>query len=249
MIQPFHWSTKTGKILWLGFGFLLGFLILPLLSGTFIKDSHDTWMMPLAGKIIVIDPGHGGPDGGAVSQQGLVEKDITLSISLYLRDYLQEAGALVMMTRETDSDLAHPETKKLARRKTEDLMKRIRMTKEKKADALISIHLNSFPSSKWSGAQTFYNPAREENKKLATLIQTELIRNLENTDRLAKQKGDIYILKESPIPTVLVEVGFLSNPQEAALLGNESYQKKVAASIYYGIVSYYSGMQATVPED
>jgi N-acetylmuramoyl-L-alanine amidase len=212
------------------------------------SPAENAWMMPLAGKVIVVDPGHGGPDGGAVSEDGVVEKEVALRISHYLRDYLQEAGALVIMTREDDTDLASPETSRLRRRKTEDLMRRIELVKEKNADVLISIHLNSIPSPRWSGAQTFYNPVREENRRLAVLIQAELKRQLGNTDRLAKQKGDVYILKESPVPTALVEVGFLSHPGEAALLATESYQKRVAAAIYSGMIRYAAGEQPSPAE-
>jgi N-acetylmuramoyl-L-alanine amidase len=206
------------------------------------------WTIPLTGKVIVVDPGHGGPDGGAVSRDGLVEKEIALRIALYLRDYLQEAGALVIMTREDDTDLASPDTSRLRRRKTEDLMRRVELVKEKNADVLISIHLNSIPTPRWSGAQTFYNPVREENRRLAVLIQSELKRQLGNTDRLAKQKGDVYILKESPVPTALVEVGFLSHPGEAAMLATESYQKKVAAAIYSGMIRYSAGEKPSQAE-
>jgi N-acetylmuramoyl-L-alanine amidase len=206
------------------------------------------WTIPLTGKVIVVDPGHGGPDGGAVSRDGLVEKEVALRIALYLRDYLQEAGALVIMTREDDTDLASPDTSRLRRRKTEDLMRRVELVKEKNADVLISIHLNSIPTPRWSGAQTFYNPVREENRRLAVLIQSELKRQLGNTDRLAKQKGDVYILKESPVPTALVEVGFLSHPGEAAMLATESYQKKVAAAIYSGMIRYSAGEKPSQAE-
>ncbi|MBA4603209.1 N-acetylmuramoyl-L-alanine amidase CwlD [Thermoactinomyces mirandus] len=203
-----------------------------------------TWGMPLSGKVIVLDPGHGGPDGGAVSQSGIQEKDIALQIVFYLRDYLQEAGALVYLTREKDQDLASPGKERLRSRKAEDLMRRIHFVKEKKADALISIHLNAIPSPLWSGAQTFYFPAKEENKRLAAFIQSELVRNLENTKRFAKQKGDVYILRTSPVPTALVEVGFLSHPGEAELLADTRYQKKIAASIFLGIIQYYTGKEA-----
>jgi N-acetylmuramoyl-L-alanine amidase len=226
--------------------FVFGFILFPLFS-PFPDPVQETWAIPLVGKVIVVDPGHGGPDGGAVSREGLIEKNITLKISTYLRDYLQEAGAYVVMTREYDTDLSDPDTKKLRLRKAEDLMRRIDLVKETKADALISIHLNAIPSPKWSGAQTFYNPVRVENKRLATLIQAELIRNLENTNRLAEQKNDIYILKKSPVPTALVEVGFLSNPQEARQLAMDSYQKKVAASIYLGILRFYDAGKETPP--
>lgn len=242
-----YFAESGRKWIWLCIiiGFLLGVTLPFVLSPVPTKE---TWMMPLAGKVIVVDPGHGGPDGGASSKAGLVEKDVTLKIALYLRDYLQEAGAIVIMTREKDEDLSHPGTTKLRRRKIEDLIERVKLATEKQADIFISIHLNSSPSSRWSGAQTFYNPTRDENKKLAAFIQGEMLRNLGNTDRLARQKGDTYILKYSQVPTALVEVGFLSNPAEARLLGTDSYQKKLGASIYYGIMSYYSGERPPATE-
>lgn len=198
------------------------------------------WTLPLSGQIIAIDAGHGGPDGGAVSHEGVIEKHINLAVSLYLRDYLQQAGALVVMTREEDIDLADSETK--GRRKKEDLQRRVEMVQQNNTDLLISIHMNSIPSSRWSGAQTFYYPKQHEgNKALATFIQDELKSNLGNTNRQAKSIDTIYLLKSVEIPTVLVEVGFLSNPQEARLLADENYQKKVAAAIYRGILRYSSG--------
>lgn len=234
-------ESRTAKIVLLAVVFfLIGFL---WIADFFSDQVKDAWYMPLSGKVIMIDAGHGGPDGGAVSQDGIVEKEITLKIARYLQDYLHGAGALVFLTREPDTDLAQPDTKRLRLRKAEDLMRRIYLIKEKNVDAFVSIHLNAIPSSRWSGAQTFYNPVREENKRLATFIQAELIRNLENTNRLAKQKGDVYILKHSPVPTALVEVGFLSNPEEARLLATDTYQKKVAASIYLGLIRFYTGKE------
>lgn len=200
------------------------------------------WTMPLSGKTIVLDAGHGGVDGGAVSKQGDVEKDLNLAIALQLRDYLQQAGAMVHMTREGDYDLAGEDTKKISRRKTEDLVKRAQFVKDQGADLFVTIHMNSIPSPKWSGAQTFYYPNLPENERLAALIQDEIRRNLENTQRVAAKKNDIYLLKSmDTIPTALIEVGFLSNPGEAAMLADANYQKKVAASIYQGILRYSAG--------
>jgi len=197
------------------------------------------WTMPLSGKVIAIDPGHGGPDGGAVSKEGLVEKEVNLAISLYLRDYLQQAGALVVMTREDDRDLASATTEGYSKRKTEDLLNRVRVIQNHKATMSISIHLNSIPSSKWRGAQSFYYPANEEGKKLANAIQNEIKTNLNNTDRVTKTEDQFYLLKSlTSIPAVLVEVGFLSNPEEARLMADSIYQKRVAESIYRGIVKY-----------
>ena len=202
-----------------------------------IDSSWDAWHLPLSGQVIVLDPGHGGPDGGAVGNN-VVEKDIALTISLKLRDYLQEAGALVIMTREIDTDLASKETKGLSNRKAEDLRKRVELINDGSNDLFVSIHLNAIPSSRWSGAQTFYNPVNEESKSLSRFIQAEIKRNLENTNRLAKNMDSVYLLKEAQIPGALVEVGFLSNPTERELLNTETYQNKVAASIYQGIIRY-----------
>ncbi|WP_434749275.1 N-acetylmuramoyl-L-alanine amidase CwlD [Paenibacillus amylolyticus] len=199
------------------------------------------WSLPLAGKVIAIDAGHGGPDGGAVSRQGVIEKDINLSIALYVRDYLQQAGALVVMTRESDKDLAEEGTRGYSKRKTEDLKQRVRHIEDKQADLFISIHMNSVPSNRWSGAQVFYTTNHPDNEGLANLLQAEIIRNLENTDRIAKTVSTVYLLQALKIPSALVEVGFLSHPEEARMLADEAYQRKVAASIYNGILRYSAG--------
>jgi N-acetylmuramoyl-L-alanine amidase len=203
-------------------------------------QSRSSWSVPLSGKIIVLDPGHGGMDGGAVSKSGLVEKDLSLAIAKYLRDFLQEAGALVIMTREDDRDLADEGAEI---RKRQDLERRVELINSNSTDLMISIHLNSIPSPKWRGAQTFYNPNRKENAIVAHLIQQELITNLENTDRKAKMNQDIFLLKSINTIGALVEVGFLSNPEEANLLSDQEYQKKVADSIYRGILRYFAGEQ------
>ncbi|MEK3880206.1 N-acetylmuramoyl-L-alanine amidase CwlD [Paenibacillus sp. FSL M7-0420] len=224
---------------------ILGAVLLTIMIGIIAYDmptakTVNYWSLPLSGKVIAIDAGHGGADGGAVSRTGLIEKDINLSVSLYLRDYLQQAGAIVVMTREGDYDLAQDSTKGYARRKTEDLKQRVRSIEEKGADLFVSVHMNSIPSNRWSGAQTFYYPSSERNKALAGLVQDELRATLENTDRVAKTANTIYLLKVLKMPSVLVEVGFLSHPQESLLLGDDLYQRKVATSIYRGILRYSS---------
>lgn len=212
----------------------------------FTKELPDTktwshWTLPLSGAVIVVDAGHGGPDGGAVSRSGISEKQINLNIALHLQDYLQEAGAVVMMTRETDTDLADAGTKGYSKRKTQDLLRRAAFIKQQRADLFVSIHLNSFPSRRLTGAQTFYFPSNPENARLAALIQEEIKSSLNNTTRLPKTVKTLYLLKTSPSPSALVEAGFLSNENEARLLAKESYQKKVAAAIYRGILRYCSG--------
>jgi N-acetylmuramoyl-L-alanine amidase len=206
-----------------------------------IQDSGTSWSTPLSGKVVVLDAGHGGPDGGAVGKGDVIEKDITLSIAHDLKDYLQQAGALVLMTREKDQDLADKDTKGLSRRKTEDLMRRVKFVEKADPDLLISIHLNAIPSPRWHGAQTFYDPHVEQSRHLAKFIQDSLRYQLENTKRYADAISNIYLIKTVDVPAALVEVGFLSNPTERDQLKTEPYQKKVAASIYQGILRYYSG--------
>ncbi|MCM3164431.1 N-acetylmuramoyl-L-alanine amidase CwlD [Metabacillus litoralis] len=227
------------KIKWLSF--IGGFVLLLILFQWQFSDnkSFESWNLPLTGKVIYIDPGHGGPDGGAVGSDTL-EKDISLSISLIIRDYLQEQGALVLLTREEDVDLAEEDTTGYSRRKAEDLKKRVKIINESEADLFLSIHLNAIPSAKWSGAQTFYSGRYIENENIAKYIQDELRRNLENTERVAKPIDGVYLLKNLEKPGALVEVGFLSNPEEEKLLQTQSYQDKVAASIYNGVLRYFS---------
>ncbi|TYR73101.1 N-acetylmuramoyl-L-alanine amidase CwlD [Rossellomorea vietnamensis] len=205
-------------------------------------NTWESWNLPLSGKIIYLDPGHGGADGGADSGEGnakVYEKDIAFNVAVMLRDYFQEQGALVILTREEDRDLAPEGMKGYSRRKTEDLKKRLDLINSSNADLYLSIHLNSIPSGRWSGAQTFYNPKFKENKEVATSIQSELIRNLENTKREAKGIQNVYLVKHINKPGALVEIGFLSNPGEKANLMTEKYQQKVAASIYEGVLKYY----------
>lgn len=189
--------------------------------------------MPLVGTTIVIDPGHGGYDPG-VQVSGIKEKEINLEVALILRDFLQQGGAEVVMTRERDKDflevIAGP-------KKRMDMKRRLEIIEGSKADILLSIHCNSIPSSRWAGAQTFFQAGREDGRMLAELIQGELIRVLQNTDRQVKG-GNYFLLAQSSAPGVIVEVGFLSNPREASLLKTPGYREKVAWAIYGGVINY-----------
>lgn len=228
-------------------------LLVLVLTGLLLRQTLPTtgtwsyWTLPLSGKTIAIDAGHGGADGGAVSKSGVIEKDLNLAIALYLRDYLQQAGATVVMTREGDYDLASGDANAYSKRKTEDLIRRAKLINDSGASVVISIHMNSIPQEKWSGAQTFYHPSNHpDNRLLAAFIQDEIKRNLENTTRIASTVKDVYLIKTvKDVPTALVEVGFLSNPGEAQRLADSDYQRKVAASIYQGILRYTSGEKLT----
>lgn len=221
-------------------GVAIGLVTLFLLvTFKFVEEySWNSWNLPLSGKVIVLDPGHGGPDGGAAIG-GVLEKDISLSVSNMVRDYLQEQGALVLMTREKDSDLAG-DVQGYRARKREDLMQRVKLINDSQADMYLSIHLNAFPSANSRGAQTFYTLRYKENKELAQFIQAELRDNLENTKREAKAIDHVYVMKYAEKPGALVEIGFLSNAQERELLVDATYQNKIAVSVYEGIMRYFT---------
>lgn len=223
-------------VLWLcGFFMLIYLIQYPIQT----QPAWETWSLPLTGKVIVLDPGHGGPDGGAVNSDGTVlEKDVALETSQILRDFLQQAGAVVFMTRETDTDLADEGTSGLSKRKAEDIRRRVEFIQEKNPDFFLSIHLNAIGSSRWNGAQTFYYPAMDGSEQLAKLIQSEIRRNLNNTEREALAIHQVFLLKHASKPGALVEIGFLSNPHEANLLETRNYQRKMAAAIYEGILRY-----------
>lgn len=229
-----------GNVKFIGIGIGIIALVLLIQYQFVSNDSWKTWNLPLSGETIIIDPGHGGPDGGATYGDNVFERDIALSISLKLKDYLQEQGAVVLLTRENENDLASPDTKGIRNRKIEDLRNRVNFINESEASSFVTIHLNAIPSERWRGAQTFYYGSFDENKRLASFIQTEVTRNLENTKRAAKAINGVYLLKKAQIPGALVEVGFLSNPIERQLLQKESYQEQMAASIYKGILRYYT---------
>lgn len=189
---------------------------------------------PLFGKVIFVDPGHGGRDPGT-SYGKILEKDIVLEISKELREQLIKKGAIVYMTRETDTDLS---SKWDERKKRGDLYRRILMYKEYNADLYLSIHLNYYSSSKESGAEVLYNPINEENKKIGEILMNNFRTTLK-TKRILK-KTDLYMYKNTKVPGVLIECGFLSNPNERYLLQKKNYQKKLSKIIVDSVVTYYN---------
>jgi N-acetylmuramoyl-L-alanine amidase len=196
--------------------------------------------------IILIDPGHGGMDGGASSDAGVTEKEINLNIAFYIRELAEADGWKVVLTREEDKGLGDSESKTIRSKKTADLIARRDMVKEIMPTAAVSIHLNSFKQDRSvRGAQTFYPVGSgeqtiiDESKKLAETIQEQLIAGIaDGSDRSALGKRDVLMFKNPVVPMVIIECGFLSNPEEAKLLEQEEYQRKLAKCIYEGILLY-----------
>jgi len=207
-----------------------------------LSDQHiQTLSWVISSKKIVIDPGHGGIFPGKVNND-LKEKDINLAVSKKLAQIFDESGAMIIMTRNTDTDLVDPNLNGtfLARQRS-DLERRVKLAQDYKADLFISIHCNSTPSQRWAGAQTFYDPGNKESELLGKAIQGEIIRQLRNTKRQALVRRDTFLFDNLEIPTVIVECGFLSNPEEAKLLSQEEYQYRLAFAIYSGVVKYLAG--------
>lgn len=178
----------------------------------------------------VIDPGHGGEDGGAVSCTGHKESDINLQITLRLDDLLHFLGFDTVMIRSTDQSV-HSGGNSIAQRKASDLKNRVRMVGEVPNAVLISIHQNFFPESKYAGAQMFYN-SHPKAMEMAQMLQKAFVSTLNpGSNRKEKPVSGIYLLEHIAAPGVLVECGFLSNPGEEAKLRTADYQKKIACVI------------------
>ena len=183
--------------------------------------------------LIVIDAGHGGDDGGSVGVvSGAKESDLNLVIARKLKGYLENIGFKVVLTRETSDGLYKLTSKD---KKYDDMAKRKEIIEKTKPFLVVSIHQNSFPMASMSGAQTFYQQGNELGKTLADLVQNELIKNLGEHARGFANKGDYYILNSTSYPAILVECGYLSNPEEDRLLNDGDYQDKIAYSIMCGI--------------
>lgn len=230
------------KSLW-----LTGFICLSLVFGAcaVIIGNADTLLsentLPVSTEIkkaplIVIDPGHGGEDGGCVGVDGVLEKELNLLQSQSLCETLCAMGVPAEMTRTDDTMLygMYGDMKDYGgMKKVFDLRNRLRFAEESGASALISIHMNKFTDEKYSGAQVYYSTNSDGSTQLAALIQESITGNLQKeNNRLTKKAGsNIYILNRAHLTAVLCECGFLSNPQEAELLRNEDYRKKLSLCI------------------
>lgn len=187
----------------------------------------------LLGKIIVLDAGHGGTDSGAKNGK-IVEKELNLLLVKKLEKELISRGATVYLTREEDNDLSA----RTSERKKSDLYNRAKYINTIKPNMYISIHLNATTSSSWKGLQVFYNKNNEENKVIAETITNNLKNNINNI-REVKEENKYYMYKYIKYPGVLIEAGFISNPDENYLLRQEEYQNKLIILIADAIEKYY----------
>lgn len=190
--------------------------------------------------IIVLDAGHGGADGGCVSVDGTPEKGINLDILLKLRDMLEVSGYDVRVTRDTDTSIHDSGIEGLAAQKSSDMDNRLAIFNESSNAVCISIHQNQFTQPQYSGAQMFYSETNRGSESLARAMQESFRKYLqpENEREIKKCGKELFLCYFSENPTIMVECGFLSNPEEAALLETDEYRTKVAFTIYAGISDY-----------
>ena len=218
-------------------GIALMFIVTLSIGWGFTRQDEKIWSWTLGNRVVVIDAGHGGVDPGAVGKSMVLEKDVTLAVSKRLQILIQQSGAKTIMVREEDNDLGTSQG--LLKRKREDLAQRLQLAMDAQAEVYLSIHANSFPDAKLTGAQTFYHSDSPEGKLLAQSIQQEL-NNMTNGHRVIKGNQDIYVLKKAHQAAVTIELGFLSNLAEEQLLTTPEYQQKLAVAIYQGLNVYFS---------
>lgn len=185
---------------------------------------------------IVIDVGHGGFDSGKVGVNGELEKDINLQVALKLKDTLEAKGMQVVMTREDDQGLYDADARN---KKAQDLQRRCELINKENPLMTVSIHQNSYTSPQIKGAQVFYYTTSKESQTLAETVQKTLIDKVDpQNHRQAKANDSYYLLKKTESTIIIVECGFLSNPEEAQKLTDEAYQQQIAEAVCDGIFQY-----------
>lgn len=195
--------------------------------------------------VIVLDAGHGGIDGGCSSADGVPEKGINLNILLDLRSLLEISGFEVQVTRDTDRSIHDQGIEGIANQKSSDMDNRLAILNAPENAVCVSIHQNQFTDAKYSGAQMFYSPTNGASEALAQTMQTQFRTLLQpqNAREIKCCGKELFLCWFCKHPMVMAECGFLSNPEEAALLCDEEYQHKVAMVLYSGLIEWLSGQQ------
>ena len=229
-------KSKIAVIVFIYFFVLSAFLLATVVGSravTAIAENRPTGKQ----HVIVIDAGHGGIDGGATSCSGVLESKLNLEIALRLDDLMHLLGYDTRMIRTTDTSI-HVQGNTIASQKISDLKERVKIVNSQDAGILISIHQNTFSDSRYSGAQVFY-AENKSSQELAKHIQDVLILGLNpNSNRQIKKADGIYLLEHIQKPGILIECGFLSNPEEERKLRSADYQKEICCVIGVTLSNY-----------
>lgn len=195
--------------------------------------------------VIIIDAGHGGMDGGAVSADGTQEQHLNLDIALKMNEYLTELGYKTVLTRADDNSIHDSDADTIRQQKVSDIHNRLKIIEENPDSIFVSVHQNYYTESKYSGTQVFYSVNNQESEKLAQNIQSSVVSSLQpdNTRQIKQSGSSIYLLHHSTVPSVLVECGFLSNAEETEKLKSEDYRMQMAQAVCKGIINYLNGTE------
>lgn len=228
----------------LGIGIVYFMVIAAFLAVTYLSNlatSVVAEMIPVEREVtVVIDPGHGGIDGGATSCSGVLESNINLEISSRLNDLLRLLGYHTVMVRTTDRSI-HIQGQTIAAKKVSDLRQRVKLVNEQENALLISIHQNTFPDSRYSGAQVFFGP-KGEGATLAENLQNALVKSVNpGSNRKAKKAEGIYLMQHIDCTGILVECGFISNPEEESKLRQKIYQQQLCCVIGASVANFLDG--------
>ena len=187
---------------------------------------------------IILDAGHGGEDGGASSADGLLEKDLNLALVLTMRDILTANGIEVILTRDTDTLLYDRNVNFEGRKKKLDAEARLKIAKETENAVFVSIHMNTYPLPSCKGVQVWYSANNDASKEVAASVRnvTQELFQPQNDREIKKSGSNVYILRHIECPAILIECGFLSSPEEAALLADETYRQQLALVLCMGIL-------------
>lgn len=215
-----------------------------LWQGSAVNASKNLILEQGGDLVLVIDPGHGGMDGGAVSADGTAEAQINLAIGLKIEEIARFAGVSTEMTRREDVSIHDPETTTVRAQKASDLKNRTELANSVAGGVLISVHQNSLPQvPSVCGAQVFYS-ASSGSQELAEAVQSALNQALNPKPKEPKLAGSgVYLLQKAQVPAILVECGFLSNPQETDQLKSSAYQTELAVTIVSAALAHLSGRQ------
>ena len=194
---------------------------------------------------VIIDAGHGGPDGGTSADDGTLEKDLNLQIAIKLNESLNSMGIKTVMIRTEDISVHDASANTIRQKKVSDLKNRLKIINETDNSIFVSIHQNHFSDSRYSGTQVFYSKNNPQSSVLADCIRQSVISNLQkdNTRETKPSGTDIYLLYHAESPAVMVECGFLSNINESKNLNNENYQKELAFVLALGISDYLNSLK------
>ena len=210
-----------------------------------IGDTVQVTALPVSGKVVILDAGHGTPDEGAQSKNGTTEAETNLKITLKVQNLLEQSGCTVILTRSNENGIYDLDSKTLKQKKISDIKNRVKIGNESSADIFVSIHLNKIEQSQYYGWQCFFQKSNEQSQQLAKSIQKNLNQSIQKENKREAMKIDkIYIADHVEIPLSIVECGFLSNPEEEKLLQENEYQNKLAWGIYSGIIDYFYDLES-----